>query len=116
MDDYTDAQVGDVFIICTGGWSSRRYLSKVERLTKTQIVLKDNEKFRKDSGRRVGDTYGGYIAKKATNADVVEITRERRLSQALNKLFSLTNVNTKTLLENIDSIIETATFIKENQK
>lgn len=39
-----------------GGWSIGK--SKVDRLTATQIVLDNGMRFRRDTGRKVGDAYG----------------------------------------------------------
>lgn len=47
-------KAGDTVILESGGYYGGASVEKVERLTKTQIVLKSGGKFRRDSGNMVG--------------------------------------------------------------
>ena len=58
MSEFQDLKVGDEVILISNGLGATKYLlKKVQRLTKTQIVI-DNFKYRRSDGRQIG--YNGY--------------------------------------------------------
>lgn len=109
---FVDVKVGDKIICCRGGWSATDYITEVERLTKTQIIAKNKERFRRDTGRRVGDAYSGYIRKIATDRDLKKIATRRELSTLTGKLSKLTNVSPEKMIKNIVEIIDVAEKLK----
>lgn len=52
--NFEDLQVGDKVIVQGGGYQNYQAVSKIDRLTKTQIVLKDGSKYGRKHGHRVG--------------------------------------------------------------
>lgn len=62
--DHSNLQVGDA--ACYGSLSGYGYTrwvvthTAVEKLTATQIVMKNGKRFRRDNGRAIGETSSGY--------------------------------------------------------
>lgn len=84
MENLEDIKVGDKVIVI------RRYarrICKVERLTKTQIVV-DGDKFRKSDGKSVNN-YGWFspFIRKATQELVAEVEEEEKRTKLLNEVY-----------------------------
>lgn len=82
MDELENLKVGD-FVVVSGSLIIGDELRRVERLTKTQIVV-GNRRYRKKDGRLVGEGnwYYGFI-KPATEKDIERINRIKRKDELL---------------------------------
>jgi len=60
-DFLTTLKVGDAVIYRWGSYSPSYTLQKVARTTKTQIILENDARFRKDDGREVGDWFNHLV-------------------------------------------------------
>lgn len=94
-----DVQVGDLIAY------NRRYdrtnrLTKVQRLTKTQAICADGERFMLDSGKLVGSTgWDIRFGRKVAPEDIAQIKLEFRIKKANELLKTL-----KATAANIDDI------------
>jgi hypothetical protein len=71
-------KVGDVVAIVSTGYGRYDRLSRVARLTKTQVILEGNShRYKKDSGRGIGeDLWNHTRLVEATSARVASITED----------------------------------------
>lgn len=108
MKELKDLVVGDKVIVTSQQYiTTKVFVGKVERLTKTLIIV-NGIKFRKSDGRRVADTYGYCDIKVASEDEIKKVEEETdRLRLAKN----LREYNYYSLpLEKLKKIIH---FIKE---
>lgn len=63
--DHSQLKAGDAAAYSDGagwgGWNQHIKVTRVDRLTATQIVMVDGTRFRRDTGRRVGSTGNGWL-------------------------------------------------------
>jgi hypothetical protein len=67
MFNLQNAKIGDVVFYNSGSYENNYHLTKVNRITKTQIACEDGSKFMKSSGLKIGTSNSyraiyGYIA------------------------------------------------------
>lgn len=108
MKELKDLVVGDKVVVTLQQFTTTKVcISKVERLTKTLIIV-NGIKFRRCNGRRVADTYGCCYIKVASEEEIKKVEEETdRLRLAKN----LREYNYYSLpLEKLKKIIH---FIKE---
>jgi len=89
MNDWLkNLKVGDNVIIDSRHGSS---VTKVERFTKTQIVLKNNYKFNRTTGYEVGgDTWNTVSISPATFERLCQITLEKKKDVLVSKIIKRT--------------------------
>lgn len=49
-----ELKAGDSVVVSGAGWHDVQEIEKVERVTKTQIILAGDQRYRKDDGHKVG--------------------------------------------------------------
>jgi hypothetical protein len=110
MKDYLSVKVGDLILLAVGGWSKRRYLQKVARLTKTQLIMTKGERFNRQTGRQVAGFDNIYsIAPK----DINKFLYKCKIEKAVFSLSALVSGNSKKIKENIDDILIAAKKVKK---
>ena len=76
MKELKDLVVGDKVVVTLQQFTTTKvFVSKVERLTKTLIIV-NGIKFRRSNGRRVADTYGYYCDIKVASEDEIKKVEE----------------------------------------
>lgn len=85
MKELKDLVVGDKVVVTLQQFTTTKvFVSKVERLTKTLIIV-NGIKFRRSNGRRVADTYGYCDIKVASEDEIKKVEEENdRLRLAKN--------------------------------
>ena len=106
-------KVGDKVIVSGSGFGSLNKIDTVERLTKTQIVLKNtHSKYRRSSGRSVGgDVWSMGFISEATREKILKIQEARYRLNLLNKIESIRIGNLST-----DSLKSIVVVIEEEKK
>ncbi len=77
-------QPGDTVVTLLGNWRGIYTTSTVERLTKTQIVLTNGDRYRLDDLRRVGDRYADSGLMHPDSQRAVEARAEHDLQRGIN--------------------------------
>jgi len=96
-----DIKVGNYVIISGGGFSQYDWVSKVDRLTKTQIIVSNSAtRFRRNSGSSIGNNgyYSNYL-READDDSIKKITEanERRKYVDFLDRFNFKNKSLETL-------------------
>ena len=114
-------KVGDKVIVDGSGFTAFNKIDTVERLTKTQIVLKNtHSKYRRSSGRSVGDIWNSSFLSEATREKILKIQEARYRLNLLNKIESISIRNLST--DSLKSIVvvigedEVLSLIEEEKK
>lgn len=82
--DVWNLKVGDM-VVETLGFSGER-IGKVERITKTQVVLDTGGKYRRTNGRQVGaDKWSNSHIVPASEADIIRV-RMRNMRDAIDRI------------------------------
>jgi DNA replicative helicase MCM subunit Mcm2 (Cdc46/Mcm family) len=76
---------GDRVVISSGGVSDRKRVGRVERLTKTQIIV-DGSRFRKSDGWQPGDYWNRAWLQEASEETIKEIAARQRRRQIVAKI------------------------------
>lgn len=87
MSEFQDLKEGDEVILISNGLGATKYLlKKVQRLTKTQIVI-DNFKYRRTDGRQIG--YDGLYGDRLVMPTEIMRHRMQEYNQLLLKQHSI---------------------------
>ena len=105
-------EVGDVVIVGACSSWGHASIGKIDRLTKTQIII-GTSRYRRTDGRIVGrivgeSSWGGSWLYEATETKIDEIRHRNRKAKAVNKL---RDVDWKTL--DIDKLERLVTILDE---
>lgn len=88
MEWLDNIEVGDRVIVSGGGAVYSEHLARVERLTKTQVIIKEGRtRYRRDNGRGIGQN--GWVRsnlEEATDDKVNSIIDERKRLVLVNEL------------------------------
>lgn len=86
MSNWTEAlNPGDIVAV-PERYSSRHSLQRVDRITATQIVLKDGTKHRRSDGKSVGlDSWNSYFLRQAT-PDIINDCQDRADRETLRSI------------------------------
>jgi hypothetical protein len=99
---------GDEVICRWGSYSTSYALQKVAKTTKTQVVLDNGSRFRKDDGREVGDRYNCIMETNEKNMAIIHRQAEQR--RVAIKYRKITNTRldllSETALDAIQAIID----------
>ncbi len=111
-EDFESLKVGDLVIVNNGGWYGRS-IDRVDRLTKTQIILERSQtKFRRDSGFMVGrDSYSRghlsiYTEEKGQQIRHRNLVRELKYSLNDKVLAKFSYEKLKELKEMVDALAD----------
>lgn len=86
-------------VAVTGRFGGLPSLGTVERTTKTQIILSNGSRWRRSSGRQVGEAsgYGNSYLRKVTAKDIDLIKRRRLYSEVSDALYNRDKLTTDQL-------------------
>ena len=102
MSKFENLKAGDEVVVPSTGWSNEEYIRKVDRITKTQIVIGDS-KFRITNGYEVGASgYHNRIIRIPSEKDRVRIHRANLLRRLKTTDFGKFETD---VLEKIQAII-----------
>lgn len=76
MKTISDLQAGDLVTVIS---NNRKLLTKVDRVTKSQIII-NNVRFRRDNGCRCGDTWCTQRIDIPTEMEIEEIRRDKLIA------------------------------------
>lgn len=105
MSELEDVKVGDLLV---NEFRGGRNVVKVVRLTPTQIIVENNERYYKRNGRQVGNDSGfyySYVRKPKNDAEVVQIIEKNTICNVCRKV--------KQVVDSCSITYEQAIKIKE---
>lgn len=105
---FEDVKVGDKFIRYSSGYDSKGTFTFVERLTKTQIVMRNGEKFRKSDGQQVGnqDAWSSVWLVVPTEENVAKVLLSRKRRKVMEILTSLRRDLKKLPESTLDQVLK----------
>lgn len=102
-----DLLVGDrVIVNGGGGWGAANKLTRVARLTKTQIIVTDGSRFKRRNGRAVGDAGRGYHAMLLEEATEERVRRIKECAQVLRDKMAIREFAEKVARTDTDALAD----------
>ena len=105
---------GDPVILCGLGWGNERQIRKVDRLTKTLIILEGGARIVKKSGFSQGQGYFLTFLEEPTEEALVTVQREMRV-RFIKRHIQCLEEGTDNEVETIYKIIKAAKARSDNE-